>query len=129
MNRISAGDITEIKNTWGGLKFGQYLLNKLLECLNEPSNLEWDGLKNALDIKIIKNFANISALKLPQNLIAITKEITDNPDFSRGDKYQKPFKVCGTLCEYFFSLKNFFDEHVNQKELLDEIEQIKEKIK
>ena len=129
VNRISAGDITEIKNTWGGLKFGQYLLNKLLECLNEPSNLEWDGLKNALDIKIIKNFANINALKLPQNLIAITKEITDNPDFSRGDKYQKPFKVCGTLCEYFFSLKNFFDEHVNQKELLDEIEQIKEKIK
>ena len=128
VNRISAGDITEIKNTWGGLTFGKFILNKILECLGEQSNLEWDGLKNTVDLKIIKNFANINALKLPKELIAITKEITSHSDFSRGDKYQKPFKACGTLCEYFYALKNFFDEHIHQKELLDEIEQIKDKI-
>ena len=60
VNRISAGDITEIKNTWGGLTFGKFILNKILECLGEQSNLEWDGLKNTVDLKIIKNFYFLS---------------------------------------------------------------------
>lgn len=128
VNRISSGDITEIKNTWDGLAFGKFILSKIFECIGE-ANSDWDNVKRSIDIKIIKAFANISALKLPENLISITKEITSNSEFSSGDKYQKPFKTCGVLCDYFLACKNYFDQMDEQKPLLDEIENIKEKIK
>ena len=127
VNKISPGDLTEIKNTWDGLNFGKFLLTKIFELLGE-SNLEWDNIKKNLDIKIIRNFANINAIKLPDNLINTVKEVTSHPDFTSGEKYVKPFRTCGVLCDYFLACKKYFDEVDNQKEILDEIEKLKNDI-
>ena len=127
VNKISPGDLTEIKNTWDGLTFGKFILGKLYE-LNGDNNTEWDYVKKSLDIKIIKNFANLDPVKKPEILLPVTREVTNNPDFSPGDKYQKPFRTCGILCDYFLALKKYFDEVERQKELLDEISKLSNEI-
>ena len=59
----------------------------------------------------------------------VVKEITSHPDFTAGDnKYQKPYKLCGTLCDYFNVCKNYYNELDNQKKLIDEIEGLNNEI-
>ena len=127
VNKIVPADLTEIKNTWDGLTFGKFVLTKIYELCGE-TNLEWDAIKKNLDIKIIKNFTSINPILNQKKLIDTTREITNHPDFTTGEKYQKPFKACGTFCDYFNALKKYFDERDNQKELLDNIEKIKNDI-
>ena len=127
VNKISPGDLTEIKNTWDSLSFGKFILGKLFE-LNGDSNTEWDYVKKALDIKIIKNFSGMDVTKNHERLLALTRDVTNHPDFTPGDKYQKPYKTCGTLCDYFVTLKKYFDEFDKQKEILDEIKRLTNEI-
>ena len=127
VNKISPGDLTEIKNTWDSLSFGKFILGKLFE-LNGDSNTEWDYVKKALDIKIIKNFSGMDISKNHERLLALTRDVTNHPDFTPGDKYQKPYKTCGTLCDYFVTMKNYFDEFDRQKEILGEIQRLTNEI-
>ena len=121
LNKIGQPDVMEIKNTWDSLNFGKYLLQKVYEILGDNNN-EWDTIKKSLDLKVFKNFIGLSPLKNKEKLLPVVKEVTSNPDFSAGDKYQKPYKVCGTLCDYFNVCNNYYNELDNQKKLLDEIE-------
>ena len=41
---------------------------------------------------------------------------------------QKPYKLCGTLCDYFNVCKNYYNELDNQKQLIDEIESLNNQI-
>ena len=125
LNKINQADLTEIKNTWDALNFGKYLWQKIYEILGEANN-EWDNIKKTLDIKLLKNFIAISPVKNKDKLLAIVKEITSSPDFSSGDnKYQKPYKVCGTLCDYFAACNNYFNQLEKQTQLINEIEELK----
>ena len=127
LNKISQSDITEIKNTWDSLNFGKYLLQKIYEIFGE--NNEWDTIKKSLDVKLFKNFVNLNPVKSKEKLLPIVREVTSNPDFSAGDnKYQKPYKLCGTLCDYFNVCKNYYNELDNQKQLSDEIEALNKEI-
>ena len=127
VNKISPGDLTEIKNTWDSLTFGKFILGKLYELYGD-NNSDWDYIKKTLDIKIIKNFAQIDIVKNPDKILKITRDVTNHPDFTPGDKYQKPFRTCGILCDYFVTLKNYFDEIDRQKEILGEIERLTNEI-
>ena len=127
LNKISQPDVTEIKNTWDSLNFGKYLLQKIYEIFGE--NNEWDIIKKSLDIKLFKNFININPVKSKDRLLPIVKEVTNHPDFTAGDnKYQKPYKLCGTLCDYFNVCKNYYNELDNQKKLLEQIEALNNEI-
>ena len=127
LNKVATSDITEIKNTWDSLNFGKYLLQKIYEILGE--NNEWNVIKKSLDVKTFKNFININPVKSKDKLLPIVKEITSHSDFSAGDnKYQKPYKLCGTLCDYFNVCKNYYNELDNQKKLIDEIEALNNEI-
>ena len=121
LNKIGQSDIMEIKNTCDSLNLGKYLLQKVYEILGENNN-EWDTIKKSLDIKVFKKFIGLSPLKNKEKLLPIVKEVTNNSGFSAGDKYQKTYKVCGTLCDYFNVCNNYYNELDNQKKLLDEIE-------
>ena len=115
LNKLQPQDITEMKNTWDNLVFGKYLLQKIFEILGD-SNAEWDNIKKSLDVKIIKNLIALSPVKNKEKYINITKEITSNPDFSSGEnKFQKPYKVCGYLCDYFNACQKYFNEIENQR--------------
>jgi len=84
---------------------GKYLLQKIYEIFGETN--EWNTIKKSLDVKLFKNFINLNSIKSKDKLLPIVKEVTSHPDFTSGDnKYQKPYKVCGTVCDYFNVCKN-----------------------
>ena len=60
----------------------------------------------------------------------LTKEITNNNDFISGgeNKYNKPFKLCTILCEFFNACKNYYNELDKQKEIIEKINKLKEEI-
>ena len=77
--------------------------------LDENNQLMTDKSRSKSDLNLSKYLIPLRQSKNIPNVkqqIEITKEITTHNDFSAGDnKYQKPFKACGTLCEYFSSFK------------------------
>ena len=130
LNKANQNDITEIKNTWDSFNIGKYIFTKICEVLGE-SNDSWDVIKKNLDIKLIKNLIaiNPSKSKDKHKLLKITREITNSEEFNVGDnKYNKPFKFCSTLCDFFNMCKRYYNEYDNQKELIDDINKIKDEI-
>ena len=127
LNKINQSDVTEIKNTWDSLNFGKYILQKMYEVFGE--NNEWDTIKKILDLKFFKNFFALNPIKSKDKLSPIIKEITSNPEFSSGDnKYQKPYKLCGTFCDYFTACNNYYIAYDGQKNLIKEIENLNNEI-
>ena len=127
LNKINQSDVTEVKNTWDSCNFGKYLLQKMYEVFGE--NNEWDTIKKVLDLKFFKNFIAINPIKSKDKLSAIVKEITSNPEFSSGDnKYQKPYKLCGTLCDYFAACNNYYITFDAQKNSIKEIDSLNAEI-
>ena len=128
MSKLGIGDITEVKNTWDTLNFGKFLLSKIYELFGEEKT-DWDSIKKTLEIKIIKNLINITPEKASEKFISIAKEITSHNDFSLSDnKYQKPFKVCKILCEYFSAFNNYFIARNGQKKEIDEVNDLKKQV-
>ena len=127
LNKINQSDVTEIKNTWDTCNFGKYLLQKMYEIFGE--NNEWDTIKKILDLKFFRNFIALNPVKSKDKLSSIVKEITSNPEFSSGDnKYQKPYKLCGTLCDYFAACNNYYNIYDGQKNLTKDIESLNKEI-
>ena len=131
LNKANQNDMMEIKNTWDSFNIGKYILTKICEALGEPCE-SWDVIKKNLDIKLIKNLIAVSPGKTKENkdkLLNITKEITGSQEFNAGDnKYNKPFKFCTTLCDFFNMCKRYYNEVDNQNELIQGINKIKEEI-
>ena len=130
LNKANQNDITEIKNTWDSFNLGKLIFTKICEVLGEPND-SWDIIKKNLDIKLIKNLISINPgrSKDKHKLSNITKEITNSPEFNAGDnKYNKPFKFCSTLCDFFNMCKNYYNQYDSQKELIEEINKTKEEI-
>ena len=131
LNKANQNDMMEIKNTWDSFNIGKFILTKIYEVLGEPCD-SWDVIKKNLDIKIIKNLIAVSPGKTKDNkdkLLNVTREITNSQEFNAGDnKYNKPFKLCSTLCDFFNTCKNYYNEVDNQKQLIGEINKIKEDI-
>ena len=92
-------------------------------------NNEWDTIKKILDLKFFKNFFSLNPIKSKDKLSPIIKEITSNPEFSSGDnKYQKPYKLCGTFCDYFTACNNYYNALDAHKNLIKEIETLNNEI-
>ena len=131
LNRVNQNDMTEIKNTWDSFNLGKYIFTKICETLGEPCD-SWDIIKKNLDVKIIKNLISSSPSKSKdkKKLMNLTKEITNNNDFISGgeNKYNKPFKLCTILCEFFNACKNYYNELDKQKEIIEKINKLKEEI-
>ena len=77
--------------------------------------------------------ANINPKKikdqLKKKLYEITKEVIASPDFSSNEKnYQKPFKISGILCDYFSAWNKYFIQNEINKNLIDEINNIKNEL-
>ena len=131
LNRVTQNDITEVKNTWDSFNLGKFIITKICEFLKEPCE-SWDVIKKNLDVKLIKNLiaANPSKNKDKKKLMNLTKEITTNADFIAGgeNKYNKPFKLCSILCDFFNTCKNYYNELDKQKEIIEKINKTQEEI-
>ena len=132
INKISQNDITEIRNTWESFNFGKFLIFKLYDLFDKPYS-DWDTTKRTLELETIRALANINPKtikeKLKIKLYNISKEVIGNPEFiSAENKYQKPFKISGILCDYFSGWNKYFIQNELNKELIDEINGIKNEL-
>ena len=132
LNKINQNDITEIRNTWESFNFGKFLIFKLYELFDKPFS-DWDTTKRSLEIEIFRALANINPKsikeKLNKKLYDITKEVIGNQEFSSNEnKYQKPFKISGILCDYFLAWNKYFLRNELNKNLIDEINEIKSEL-
>ena len=132
INKINQNDITEIRNTWESFSFGKFLISKLYNLFDKPFS-DWDSAKRILELETLRNLANINPKKikdqLKKKLYEITKEVIASPDFSSNEKnYQKPFKISGILCDYFSAWNKYFIQNEINKNLIDEINNIKNEL-
>jgi len=131
LNRATQNDMTEVKNTWDSFNLGKFIITKICESFKEPCE-SWDVIKKTLDVKLIKNLvaANPTKNKDKKKLMNLTKEITTNADFIAGgeNKYNKPYKLCSVLCDFFNVLKNYYNELDKQKDIIEKINKTKEEI-
>ena len=129
INKISQNDLTEIRNTWESFNFGKFLVFKVYELFEKPHS-DWDSTKRTLELETFRGLANINPKNLKDNLkkrlYDITKEVVGNTDFSLAEnKYQKPFKISGILCDFFSAWNKYFYLMEENKDLIDEINDIK----
>ena len=130
--KLSQNDITDIRNAWESFNFGKFLIFKVLELFDKQYP-DWEATKRSLDIDLFKTLSNITPKNIKDNfrkkLSTITKDIVDNLEFNIGEtKNMKPFKICGALCEYFSGWNKYFIQYENNKNLVDEINQIKNEL-
>ena len=132
INKISQNDLTEIRNTWESFNFGKFLIFKLYD-LFDKSYSDWDTTKRSLELETFRSLSNINPKNIKENmknkLYNISKEVINNPEFILSEnKYQKPFKISGILCDYFSAWNKFFMQNEANKNLIDEINEIKNKL-
>ena len=66
---------------------------------------------------------------MKNKLYDITKEVLGSPEFILAEnKYQKPFKISGILCDYFSAWNKYFNQLEANKDLIDEINNIKNEL-
>ena len=141
-------DIVEIKNTYENFPFGKFVFSKVYDVINskggisasstsliqvttsntEGNQFDWDTIKKTLNTKQIAKFASCKLSPDNSALFNAMNEICGHSEFGTDDKYQKPFRTCGLICEYFAQCKKYFDEYKSQNELICEIDKIKNDI-
>ena len=126
--KLADKDILEIKNTWESFTFGKYLLSKVYECLKDTNGNDYDYVKKTIEVKTFREFIKINYSVSPDFLVKITKEVLNNTEFNVNEKFNKPFKLAGTICDYFISLNKYFDIYSSQEENLNIISELNEKI-
>ena len=132
INKIPQNDLTDVRNAWESFNFGKFLIFNLYDLLNKPYS-DWENAKRSLDLDTLKTLANINPNNIKENLkkklYNITKEVVGNIEFTSGDKYsQKPFRLCGILCDFFGAWNKYFIQNEANKNIIDEINQIKNEI-
>ena len=55
-------------------------------------------------------------------------QILNNSEFNSSDKFNKPYKLAGVICDYFGSLNKYFDIYFSQVENLKVISDLNEQI-
>ena len=126
-------DIVEIKNTYDNFNFGKYILTSIYILITKQYDLindyekNWDGIKKSLNTKLFTKFVNRKFDINDSKLLEMTKLICQNPDCS-SDKYQKPYKAVGTVCDFYIQCNNYHIEYNNNSSLVNEMNDINKKI-
>ena len=128
LNKVKENDIMEIKNTWENFNFGKFLLNKVFEISNDKNYQDYDYIKKNLEPKIFKNLSKLDYSNSPTYLVKIIKDILNNSDYQSGDKFNKPYKLAGTLCDFAKYLNRYFENYFKQSDILLAIENLQKQI-
>ena len=128
LSKLSDKDLVDCKNTWENFPFGKFLLSKIFEIINDQNYEDFDYIKKNISTKHFKRLTNIDYSKPKQQYKEIVKSIVSNPDFAPNDKFNKPYKLAGLICEYFNRINKYNKIYEENIELVDEIAELEKQI-
>ena len=135
MHKLSERDLVEIKNSWDNFPTGKYLLQKVFELLdiaynsNNSSSYDFDYIKKNIAARHLKRLANIDYVNANPHFIELIKEIAENEEFSLNEKFNKPYKLANTICDYINKIYKYYILCDENAELINKIKEIDNKIK
>ena len=128
LSKLSEKDLVDCKNTWENFPFGKFLLSKIFEIINEPNFEDFDYIKKNISVRHFKKLTNVDYTKVNQQYKDIVKSIISHSDFAAGDKFNKPYKLAGLICDYFNRVNKFNKTYEENLELVAEIEELDKQI-
>ena len=128
LNKLNEKDLVDCKNTWENFTFGKFLLSKIFEILKDQNFEDFDYIKKNISVKHFKKLTSIDYTKVNQQYKDIVKSIVSSPDFGGSEKFNKPYKLAGLICDYFNRVHKFNKVYEENLELVDEIVELDKKI-
>ena len=128
LSKLNEKDLVDCKNTWENFNFGRFLLSKIFEILKDPNFEDFDYIKKNISVKHFKKLTNIDYTKVNQQYKDIVKSIVSSPDFIGSDKFNKPYKLAGLICDYFTRVHKFNKVYEENNDLVEEIAELEKKI-
>ena len=128
LNKLSDKDLLDCKNTWENYPFGKLLLSKVFELLNDPNCDDFEYIKKNISAKHFKKLVNIDFTQPQDKFKEIVKTIVSNPEFGGNDKFNKPYKLAGVICDYFNRLNKYNKAYEENYELVEQIAELDKQI-
>ena len=128
LSKLSDKDLVDCKNTWENFNFGKFLLSKIFEILNDGNFEDWDYIKKNISTKHFKRLVNVDYTKVKPQYKEIVKSIVGNSEFATNDKFNKPYKLAGAICEYFNRVNKFNKIYEENLGLVEEIAELEKQI-
>ena len=128
LNKLNEKDLVDCKNTWENFIFGRFLLSRIFEILNDQNYEDFDYIKKTINTKHFKKLTNMDYTKLKPQIKEIIKSIVASPDFGGSDKFNKPYKLAGLICDYFNRVNKFIKAYEENLELVEEIAELEKQI-
>ena len=128
LSKLNEKDLVDCKNTWENFNFGKFLLSKIFEILKDPNFEDFDYIKKNISVRHFKKLTNTDYTKVNPQIIDIVKSIVANPDFAGSEKFNKPYKLAGLICDYFNRVNKFNKVYEENIELVGEIEELEQQI-
>ena len=128
LSKVNEKDILDCKNAWENFAFGKLLLTKIFDLLGEPNCEDFEYIKKNIALKHLKKLANTDYTKPQEKYKEIVKTIVSNPDFGGNDKFNKPYKVAGAICEYINRINKYNKIYDENSELVEQIAELEKKI-
>ena len=127
LSKVNEKDILDCKNAWENFAFGKLLLTKIFDLLGEPNCEDFEYIKKNIALKHLKKLANTDYTKPQEKYKEIVKTIVSNPDFGGNDKFNKPYKVAGAICEYINRINKYNKIYDENSELVEQITELEKK--
>ena len=128
LTKLNDKDLLDCKNAWENFAFGKLLLMKIFDLLNDGNCDDFEYIKKTITVKHFKKLINIDYTKPQNKYKEITKLIVSNPDFGGNDKFNKPYKIAGVICEYFNRINKYNKIYEENNDLVEQIAQLEQQI-
>ena len=128
LTKLTDKDLLDCKNAWENFPFGKLLLMKIFDLLNDGNCDDFEYIKKTITVKHFKKLINIDYTKPQNKYKEIIKLITSNPEFGGNDKFNKPYKLAGVICEYFNRINKYNKIYEENNDLVEQIAELEKQI-
>ena len=101
---------------------------KIYELLGDGNGDDFDYIKKTISVKHFKKLINLDYTNTENKFKEISKIIVANPDYGGNDKFNKPFKLAGVICEFFNRINKYFKIYEENIEIVQEIEELEKQV-
>ena len=128
LTKLTDKDLLDCKNAWENFPFGKLLLMKIFDLINDGNCDDFEYIKKTITVKHFKKLINIDYTKPQNKYKEIIKLITSNPEFGGNDKFNKPYKLAGVICEYFNRINKYNKIYEENNDLVEQIAELEKQI-